>query len=374
MFGIAALRRSCFPCLLLGLFVSSACAESLPHWKPDQLVPRSGLVVLASQTGPAKLTIQMVFKGVAPKREIEIPALTEFSPEFSPLSGLAKPDLTEQVVAFISLRHGNSIIANGVYRVTEKGQLLGYAQEENPGPYRLNPEPVYESLDALVAEIDAAKQEAPKRQQSLMDQIANAKSDSAHREALHELNEITCLGDTKVFNFIASQMARGGNRGRQCLYFLQNIPDPAIFPLLKAHYEKTRRVAVLNVIGQQGCPDAAAFLKQVVLQGGSREKREFAGFALMTLYLSLETRGKYADCKKVEKTIFDLFDKEPAFREYVKSSPRVLGVIPNLGAITRLEKLYEQVKGDRSNREFEIERVLSQCRCKIEKTASAATR
>ncbi len=356
----------------LGLWfaaISVASAESLPQWTPADLVPRSDLVLLASQTAPNKLTVAMAIKGACPERELTIPALGEFREEFSRFGEKAKPDLSGQVVVFLSLRDGNSIVANGTYRITTAGQVLGYAQEMNPGPYELQPAAAYPSLDSLIDKIEIAKTASRKRQASLMEQVADAKDDAAFREALHALDEVTRLGDTNVFDFIASEMSRGGRRGRYCLNFLQNIPDPTIFPLLKAQYERTKKVTVLTVMGQQGSPAALPFLEQAVLSREGDEASSFASFAIMTLYQSLKVRGNKADCEKVENTIFRLFDERPFFQEYAMSNPHVLGVIPNTGAISRLEEIHKRVKGDRSNREYQVEHALRECRRRIAENA-----
>lgn len=163
-------RTVCLSCCLLALN-SGVRAGILPDWRPKELLPSSCLVVLAKQTDAKHLTIQKVFKGSWPKQEIEVSDLHDFRRGFdhfralSPYIKLPKLDLTDEVVVFVSLKYDKpKICANGVFRLTGDGTVLGYAQEMNPGPYELQPEPVYQSLGALVGEIEAAKISGSKRQ------------------------------------------------------------------------------------------------------------------------------------------------------------------------------------------------------------------
>lgn len=356
------------------LFASLVYAELRPVWKPDDLVPRSSLVVLATQKDAHTLSIQMVFKGAWPEREIAVIDLPGFRQAFGRFAGLPDPELKDELVAFISWRRGKpGVVANGVFRVTSDGKVLGYAQDINPGPYELQPTPVYPSLDELIDKVEAAKSILPKRQDELMKELSNAETDRDFRWKLYELEQLTCVGDTKVFEFVAERLGKGAP-GRRCLYFLQNIPDPAIFPLLKAHYQKTRDVNVLTVIGRQGSPDALSFLKSIIVKNGNNERGRFASYAIMSLYVSLEEHGMTEECEKVREVVFGLFDKEESFREYAAGSPQVLGVIPHSGSISRLEEALKRVKGDQSNREYEVESVLKNCRQKIEQHKKASTR
>jgi hypothetical protein len=313
--------------------------------------------------------VDKVLKGAWKGKQIEVPDLHTFRKAYSRWSReKGTPILSKQCVVFVSVRHGRPrVVANGVYRVRSDGRVLGYAQEMNPGWYQLQAKPVYAALDELLKDIETAKVKASQKQEALMKTVAIANLDD-FRQKLADLERYTCVGDTKVFQFMAEQMSRNKQREEICAYFLQNVPDPAIFPLLKAQYEKTGFGYMPHVMGRQGTPIAREHLAQLVSKKGDSYRREAAFSGLAHLYEALERAGNEVECDRVRGTIFVLFDTRPTAYEHATINPQILAVIPHKGAVERLEKMLARVKGDQSNREYEIQRCLRECRAKIERT------
>lgn len=208
-----------------------------------------------------------------------------------------------------------------------------------------------------------------------MKRLASEFPNQPYVDTLHQLERITCVGDTHVFRFVRDLMDKGGAASASLYYFLQNIPDPAIFPLLKNYYEKTGDATVLVVIGRQGSPEAIPFLRDVaakivVTDERSRSILYAACGSLMSLYLSLERRGMSEGCEKAREVIFDLYDHNESFKDWANSHPEVLGQIPHEGAVSRLEGLLQRCRAHgihKYHREY-VASVLERCRLKIANT------
>src|SRR4051812_10541923 len=142
--GLSVRVRNCWPggvpvVLALAMGVSAARAEIRPDWKPDELIPRSDVVLLGTESAPTELRVDRVLKGSWQGKQIEVPDLPAFRKEPSRWAGRKEaPTLTGQCVVFVTLRYGRPrVVANGVYRIAVGGGVLGYAQEFNPGGYEL---------------------------------------------------------------------------------------------------------------------------------------------------------------------------------------------------------------------------------------------
>ena len=119
-------------------------------------------------------------------------------------------------------------------------------------------------------------------------------------------------------------------------------------------------------IAAHGNPAAAEYLEGLARKGGNEERRRFALAALAELYEAVERDGDRAGRDRVRETLFNLYDNFVPAREYAASAPRFLAVVPDPGAVGRLTRLLARVRGDGTNREFEVRRALRQCREKTE--------
>jgi hypothetical protein len=365
--SLPVLRTSAVALALL-LCVPAARGECLPHYKPEQLVLYADAVVLATQVSPTELQIDKVLAGACKAKKLTVPALSEFRkepPQPDP-KGLV---VTNKCVAFLHVRRGKGgIIANGLYRIELDRSVLGYAQNQNPGGYELQPQPLYPSLDPLLKAVDAGKALLPKEQQRLMRLAAAEERFDLRAQHLDELLRITHPGDKHVLDFIAREMARGEERAQSYLFFLQNGPDPdAAFPVLRTYFEKTDDLSLLYTIGRQGSPAALPYLEGLARKQGNNERQRFALAGLPELYQTLDRREDATAAAKVRDTIFALYDGMPLAANWAAGHPRFLGVIPEQGAVKRLEQLLARVRGDGTNREHEIQRALAECRREIER-------
>jgi hypothetical protein len=349
------------------LCASAAGAESLSHVKPEQLVLNADAVVLATQVSPTELQVDKVLAGACKAKKLTVPGLPDFRKE------PRQPDpkgivVTNKCVAFLRVRRDKGgIIANGLYRIELDKSILGYAQERNPGGYELQLEPVYPSLDALLQAVDVGKARLPKEQQRLMRLAAAEERFDLLAQHLNELRHITRPGDKHVLDFVAREMARGEERAQCYLFFIQNAPDPdAAFPVLRAHFEKTGDLSLLYSIGRQGSAAALPYLEALARKEGNNERRRFALAGLPQLYQALD-QGADPAAARVRDTIFALYDRMSLATNYAAGNPRFLGVIPEQGAVQRLEQILARVRGDGTNREYEVERVLAECRREMER-------
>jgi hypothetical protein len=343
-----------------------ARGECLPHYKPAELALYSDLIVVATEQSRADLRIETVLEGTWKGERISVPGLGGF--EKSRGAGEKAAAVTGKCVLFLRAAHGRAgVVFNGVYRVRADGAVLGYAQEHNPGGYMLQAEPAYPSLAALLQAVERGRVQAAKRRAELLRAAEAADSLDQFFAALDELQRVTRRGDAKVLAFLGKELARGGDRAEPCLRFLQNYHDPAVFPILKAHLEKTGDLSLLYTIARQGTPDAVPYLESLVRKGKDRERRTFALLALEALYGALEEADEGKMLIKLRYAIFDLYDTLPFARDCIAGHPRVLGVIPHPEAVKRLEQILARVRGDGTNREYEVERVLRECRARMMK-------
>src|SRR5262245_28233250 len=171
--------------LIVGLGVisppSCAWAENLPHYKPEELVRYSDLVVVGKQTGPDKIQVEKVLRGQWSKKEVKVAGMEEFHKGYRILRGGIVPNISDQVVVFLKgsrQRHG--VVANGFFRIVEKSAgfpdatVLGYSQLMNPGGYELEASPSYQSVADLEKAIQAGIRTLPAFQAKAMDEVAKA--------------------------------------------------------------------------------------------------------------------------------------------------------------------------------------------------------
>ena len=127
--------------VLLLVWTLPATGEILPHYKPEQLVLYSDLVVLGKQTSPSEIQIEKVLVGNWNKTTLSVPSLANYPLTYLFLEKKV-PGLTRQIVVFVARQFGRvNVVANGVFRVTKKGPILGYFQPMNPGFYQLQAKP-----------------------------------------------------------------------------------------------------------------------------------------------------------------------------------------------------------------------------------------
>ena len=144
--------------------------------------------------------------------------------------------------------------------------MLGYSQQKNPGPYEIETDATYGKMVLLEQDFQAGVEAVPPIQANAMEEVANAESIFEFHRRLNDLMRITRLGDVKVFAFVGVQMRRSKEHGQSCIYFLQNHPDPACFPLLKELHEKTGDHSMLHTIGRQGTPAAREYMEELAFQ------------------------------------------------------------------------------------------------------------
>lgn len=354
--------------VLIALCAAVAHAESLVDWGPKDLVPRSDFILIGKETSPNELQIERVLKGQFSEKRVKIAPLETFPKQFSRFSrASAPPSLDGRCVVFLSNRDGPvRIVANGVYRIRKDGKLLKYRQEMNPGWYQLQQEPAFESLAETISAIETIKKTIPSLQSAKMNAIKRAGVNELSQH-LSDLREITSVGDQNVLDFIESQMASDKTRDRWFWYFLQSLPDPRVFPILKLQFDRTKSPELLSIIGRQGSPEAREFLEKVILLDSDEERKSFACYALSLLYETLEKRANRKECEKVQVTVFRLFDENPFATAEVTSHPRILGTIPHTGSIQRLEKVLSETKADQLSRIHETEKAIRDSREKIAK-------
>jgi hypothetical protein len=354
--------------LWLVLTATRLSAEILPHYTAEEVVLYSNLIVVGTQVSAKELRVEKVVHGEWKYKNIAVTNLPEFGEKFSWIRQIRQkdkdPQLSGEVVAFLVARPGGGrIVANGLFRLTKDGRVFGYAQDINPGGYYLQPKPAYQSRKALLRAIGAGLEEAPKVRTRLMRDLALIVNPELFSERLDELAPVT-RGDQRVIAFVEEQMKRGPDFAQTGIYFLQNRRGPESFAALKARFQKTKDVGLLYNIGHQGTPAAADFLAELVKKKGEHEPRQVALHSLQFLYQEVEEDGDTDGAAKVRDTIFALYDKEPFARATAPGYPRLF-LIPHAGAVQRLEEMLGRVRGDRSNREFEIERVLGEVREKM---------
>ena len=353
--------------LILALVAPALHAEDLPNFEPKQLVLYSDVVLLGSEVSATDLRVEKVLAGKWQGKQIRVPGLAAFRKQPGPFSSSERPvKLTKRCVVFLKIRHGQAgITANGVFRIQQNGSVLGYAQDRNPGGYELQAKPDYPSLAALLKAIAAAEARVPRTKEALLRKIAAETQFDDLNSDLHELLLITRPGDKTVVQFVTSQLARGGKNAQLFVRFLQNLHDPAAYPPLRDYFQRTGDLSVLYNIASQGSPQAIAFLAGLAGKEGKAERRRFALDALSRLYAAVESAHDTRAKIKAREAIITLFDKDPFVVNYTASHPRFLGVIAHPEAIQRLERVLARVRGDGTNREYQVARVLAECRRKL---------
>jgi hypothetical protein len=354
------------PLAALALGAPAGRAEDLPHWKPDLLTLYADLVVLATQESATGLRIEKVLAGKWQGKQLQVPSLARFRKEPGRGGGGQPPAVTARCVAFLKGQRGKGVVANGVYRVQRDGSVLGYAQDHNPGGYELQAEPVYPSLDALLKAVAAAEAAVPRRKEALLRQLAAEQRFDLVKSHLDELRRIVRPDDQEVLAFVGRQLARGGENARAYSGFLQNLHEPGAYSLLKQHFERTGDLSLLYSIGHQGTPEARKFLVGLARDPSKgQERRRFALEGLASLYQAVEQADDARTRVKVREAIITLYDKDPFVAHHAAGHPRFLGVIPHPEAIQRLAQILARVRGDGTNREYEVERALRDCRRKL---------
>lgn len=353
--------------LTLALVVPALHAESLPHWKPEQVVLYSDMVLLGAEVSAAELRVEKVLAGKWQGKQIRVTDLATFRKQPGPFSSRVRPvKVTKRCVVFLKIHYGQAeITANGVYRIQQDGTVLGYAQDFNPGGYELQAEPVYPSRAALLKAIAAAEAKVPRKKEVLLRKIAAETQYDDLNSDLDELRRITRPGDKKVLQFVAGQLARGGKKAQLFLYFLQNLHEPAAYPPLRDYFQRTGDLSVLYNTGSQGSPQAIEFLAGLGGKEGKAERREIALDALSRLYTVVERAHDTRAKVKAREAIITLFDKDAFVVNYTATNPRFLGVIAHPEAIQRLERILAGVRGDGTNREYEVASVLDKCRQRL---------
>jgi hypothetical protein len=213
--------------------------------------------------------------------------------------------------------------------------------------------------------VAAAEAEVPRKKEALMRKLATEPRFDVLNAGLDELLRITRPGDKEVLQFVARGLARGGEHAHLYRAFLQNLHVPEAYPLLKEHFERTGDLSVLYSIGYQGTPAACDFLAGLARREGKAERRWIALDALSRLYGVVEQAGDTRTRVKVREAIITMYDTVPFLANYVAGHPRILGVIAHPEAIQRLEQILARVRGDGTNREYEVELVLRECRQKL---------
>jgi hypothetical protein len=353
--------------LALAALAPAAHAEELPHYKPDQLALYSDVALLATEVTATELRVERVLAGKWQGKQIRVPQLAAFRKQPGPRGGGERPvQITPKCVVFLKVRGGQGgVVANGVFRVAAGGGVLGYRQDHNPGGYELQADPFYPSLPALLNAVAAAEAKVPRKKEALMRELATEPRYDLLAGGLHELLRITRPGDAEVLQFVTRGLERGGEHAQLYRQFLQNLHVPEAYPLLKEHFERTGDASVLYSIGYQGTPAACDFLADLARREGKAERRWIALDALSRLYGVVEQAGDTRARIKVREAIITLYDAVPFLANYVAGHPRILGAITHPEAITRLEQILARVRGDGTNREYEVELVLRECRRKL---------
>jgi hypothetical protein len=353
--------------LVLTLAAPALRGEDLPHYQPDRLVLYSDVVLLATEVSAIELRVEQVLAGKWQGKQIRVPGLVAFRKQPGPLGGGERPvKVTPKCVVFLKVRGGQGgIVFNGIYRVEQNGSVLGYRQDHNPGGYELQADPFYPSLPALLKVVAAAEAEVPRKKEALMRKLATEPQFDLLDAGLDELLRITRPGDTEVLQFVARGLARADKHSGLYCKFLQNLHVPEAYPLLKEHFERTGDLSVLYSIGYQGTPAACDFLAGLARREGKAERRWIALDALSRLYGVVEQAGDTRARVKVREAIITMYDTVPFLANYVAGHPRILGVIAHPEAIQRLEQILARVRGDGTNREYQVELVLRECRQKL---------
>lgn len=344
-----------------------ARAECLPTWDPPELTRFSDLVVVGRLGANSSVHITEVIKGETKERVISIPSLDDFSNADHFLPASQKIRLGHDAILFLSQRtHPPRVVANGVYRTGEvnaKPGVLGYWQPINPGGYVLKSEIQFKNLSAIKTLVQAELKSLPFRQEAAIDKVKAAKSNDQFRQALHDLERITRIGDEGVLKNIAALKLDGTTRRvHNIFYFIQNVKDPTGATLLETLYDKHRDVTILYALGRLGNPESLKYFKSLI-EKKQVPKPIFALYGMQELYLSLEASGDQRTCKMIRDSMYHYVDKD--LMNLMMSAPQLISVIPDQGSLDRLQRAYEHHAKRRSNAEYEIEMHLKRCKEKI---------
>ncbi len=352
---------------VLLLFPTALRAGIRPEWDPATLTRLADLVVVGQMRANNRIAIHAVLKGETTEKEISIPSLSEFVNEGPFIPSAHKIDLGQEVILFLDQRCPHArVVANGIYRtgaVNSKQGVLGYWQPINPGGYMLKPEIQFDSIAAVRALIQAECKAIPQRQNAALDKVKAAKSNDDFRQALHELDRITRIGDMDILKRIADlDIDDTQRRVLDIVYFIQNVREPRAAQLLEALYSKHRDVSILYALGRLGNPESLAYFESLI-DNKQVPKPLFALYGMKELYLSLEAKGDRKNCDMVRTSMYRNVDKDLV--DLMMSAPQLISVIPHQGSIERLKRAYEHHAKLRSNAEFEIERHIKNCEEKI---------
>jgi len=361
--------RSAWLSMAVVLFLSPVAvrAETWPVWDPAKLTRLSDLVVVGKMRSNDRIAIHEVLKGKVKAKEIAVVGLDDFVNESPFVPAASKVSLGTDVILFLSQRnHWVRLVANGVYRtgkVNSKGGILGYWQPMSPGRYVLKPEIQFQDLAAVKALIQAELKAIPARQAAAFSKVKAAKTSDEFRQALHELERITRIGDTDILKQIATLDVDGSTRRVHNIFsFIQNVGDTSGAVLLHKLYDKHRDVSILYALGRLGNHESLAYFESLI------DKKEvpkplFALYGMKELYLALEAKGNQKACDMVRDSMYRHVDND--LMNLMMSAPGLVSVIPSQGSINRLRRAYEYHAKRRSNAEYEIEMHIKKCEEKI---------
>lgn len=342
-------------------------AEDLPVWDPPRLTRLSDLVVVGRLTKDNQVHVQQVLKGKCSEKRLSVPSLGEFAEQghFVPSSSNVK--LSNEIVVFLSQRtHPPRIVANGVYRRGEakaKGGVLGYWQPMNPGGYVLKPKIQFKSIASVKALIQEELKAIPDRQKAALDKVKAATRSDAFRQALHELERITRIGDMDILKQVAALEPNNTTRRvGNIVSFIRNVKDPRAAALLEGLYNKNHDVSILYALGRLGNPDSLEYFESLIDKKLVPEPI-FALYGIKELYLALEARGDQKTCDAIRDSMYRRVDKDLV--DLIGSAPQLISVIPHQGSIDRLQRAYEHHADQRTNAEYAIESHIKKCKEKI---------
>jgi hypothetical protein len=232
----------------------------------------------------------------------------------------------------------------------------------NPGGYALKPEVQYRDLAEVKALVLAEVAAIPARQQAALAKAKSARTNDEFRQALHDLEGITRIGDAQVLSRVAALDVDGTTRRlHNIVAFIRNVSDPRGAPLLQALYEKHRDVTILEALGSLGNPESIQCF-ELLIDGQRVPEPVFALYGMKQLYLALEASGDAASCGKVRDSMYRYVDAD--LMNLMMSAPRLISVIPGQGSLDRLQRARDYHARRKSNAEYEIEACIKECRAK----------
>lgn len=357
-------RRSLLLTILVAaLAVNPLCGELRAHYTPERLAEDAHLIVIATQISPTRLRVSRTLKGKWHAQEIEVPGLAELKRE-NPWAGKeATPELTDQCLLFLNVRWKQpAVVYNGVFRFRKDGALLGYQQYSTPGPYHLNYEPAFRSLDPVLEQIKKCADRIPGKLDDLMRKVAAAGKHNELGEPFEELRRLAWVDDIKVIEFLAKEMTHAhevvaqrlrtgpwderaqflNNKGLSLMRVLEAIPHPMIDPLLENAYVKARNPYLLRALGERGNANSVHFLERQVRGSQNREASRWAFDAMCKLHSTVAEQDAAA-ADTVRDAVFGIIDDMPGIFDHVKFQPAVLTHIQDPGSVARLQKMLSLV-------------------------------